>query len=70
MKITEKQIHQLFLISFGSTSIGSSIGGYNQETRLQIINNIMSQQSDNLMDTRDFEIMKLALDQPEEDGDE
>jgi hypothetical protein len=74
MKISERQIHQIFQIAFGTINISGNIGGYNPKKRIEIINDIMNQQSDEVADTRDFELMKLATedenDKPEQDNQE
>ena len=60
MKISEKQIYELFHIVHASSFISSTIGGKTQQERKNFVNQIIDQQSRQVIDTRDFELMKLA----------
>jgi hypothetical protein len=62
MKISEEQIYKLFHLAHATTFIGSMIGGKSQAERKDFVNSIVNQQSSQVIDTRDFELMKLASD--------
>lgn len=59
MKISEKQIHQLFHICYASTFNSNNFGGFSQKERKEFVQDIVDQQSKEIVDTRDFELMKL-----------
>jgi hypothetical protein len=63
MKISEKQIYQLFHIVHGSCMNTNVFGGMSQQLRKEFIKTIVDQQSNQIVDTRDFELMKLASDE-------
>jgi hypothetical protein len=51
MKISTKQAHMLLDIAKGSLNIVAPLGGYSQEIRHQLINDVINQQSNQLTDT-------------------
>lgn len=63
MKISEKQIYRLFHLVHASTFISTTIGGTTQKDRKEMVEDIVNQQSKQVIDTRDFELMKLASDE-------
>ena len=62
MKISEKQIYQLFHVVHSSCLNSNTFGGMNQVARKDFIKTIVDQQSSEVVDTRDFELMKLLSD--------
>lgn len=53
MKITEKQLLMLIDIAKESTLSVGSRGGYRQEDRIRLVNDIINQQSDEIIDVKD-----------------
>jgi len=51
MKISEKQLLMMFDILKDSLKIKGVFGGYDPQTRLQLVNDIMNQQSNTLKET-------------------
>lgn len=51
MKITTKQLMMLLDIAKGSVNIMGTLGGYCQDDRLNLINDIINQQDNILIDT-------------------
>lgn len=47
MKISEKQLLMLFDIAKDTLRFAGPIGGYDPQTRLQLVNDIMNQQCNN-----------------------
>lgn len=62
MKITEGQILKLFRIVSHTNTNSGTVGSFTQEQRKDLITQIISQQSNEIVDTGDFELMKLASD--------
>ena len=60
MKISEKQIISLFRIVSHTYNDSQTIGDFTYTDRQELINDIVEQQNDEVVDTRDFELMKLA----------
>ena len=63
MKISEKQIYELYHIVAHTRNVSTSFGGYGQSARQSLVQTILNQQSKEVVDTRDFELMKLASDE-------
>ena len=62
MKISEKQILSLVRIVSHTYLDSGTIGDFTQSDRQILIDEIVEQQSEEVVDTRDFELMKLASD--------
>lgn len=48
MKVSEKQLLMLVDIAKDTCRVGTSIGGYSPQTRIQLINDILNQQNNRL----------------------
>ena len=59
MKISEKQIYQLFHLAYATTFNSNTFGGLTQKDRKEFVQDIVDQQSKKVVDTRDFELMDL-----------
>lgn len=66
MKISEKQLLMLVDIAKDSLRILGPLGGYEPQTRLQMINDIMNQQSNSLVEV-DPSIPDKNVESPEYD---
>lgn len=53
MKVSEKQLIMLIDILKASLPIANPIGGYDRQVRLQLANDLINQQSNDLVDTTD-----------------
>ena len=57
MKVTEKQLQIMFRVLEGSLTLSDrtdmNLFGYDQETRLRIFNQVLNQQSNDIVDVAD-----------------
>ena len=62
MKISEKQLLMLMDIAKDSLRIAGVFGGYEPQTRLQLVNDLINQQSNELREVEDIptRLRKLA----------
>ena len=63
MKISENQILALFRIVSHTCNDSTTFGTYSYSDRQELIDEIVEQQNDEVVDTRDFELMKLMSDE-------
>jgi hypothetical protein len=54
MKITEKQLLMLIDIAKASTNLVGSFGGYSPQDRVRLVNEIINQQSNEVVEVKDF----------------
>ncbi len=45
MRVSEQQILMMYQVLMGTTNIKGTLGGFSRESRIQLTNNIMNQQS-------------------------
>lgn len=60
MRLTEKQAMVLLDLAKHSLQVCGRVAGYDEETRLRIVNEIVNQQSDDLVDLNQFSGLEPA----------
>ena len=70
MKITEKQLLMLVDIAKASTSLVGSWGGYRQEDRVRLVNEIINQQSDTIITVKERKSERFVKNDDPDYGEE